>query len=227
MILPSSFTVYNMMESSFRMNRFFIFSVALMAVAGCSLTSPRDVGNGHRVFLGPLTEKMVCPGHMGNLVVAYPKVPDTLDTSRIALLDQTGRWDYFAGMRWADFLSGNIQSALIGSLTASGKFTSVSSDDTTNQLDRLRLGSKVNKFEAIYHADTIAPDVEIEIAFTLREGDSTRIMKQFVASSKVRAAGDNADDIGSAFEEAFTEVQRSALKKLLSCKTINQKESHD
>lgn len=191
-----------------------MISIAIAAaLTGCSLTSPRDVGNGHRVFLEPLAGKMACKGRMGSLVVAYPKVPDTLDTSRIALLDQTGRWDYFVGMRWADFLPGNVQSALIESLSASGKISSVSADDTV-ELGRLTLGSEINTFEAVYHADGAAPDVEIDIAFTLREGDSPRIRKQFIASSKVHAAADNVDAIGAAFEQAFTEVQRTAVSKI-------------
>ena len=186
----------------------------MAVLTGCSLTTPRDVGNGHRVFLKPVAEKMVCrKGRMGSLVVAYPKVPDTLDTSRIALVDQTGRWDYFSGMRWADFLPGNVQSALIESLSASGKFSSVSSDDTV-ELGRLTLGSEINKFEAVYHTGATAPDVEVDVAFTLHEGDSPRIRKQFIASSKVHAAADNADAIGAAFGEAFTEVQRTAVSKI-------------
>jgi len=199
------------------MNRHFI-TIAMVALAGCSLTSPRDVGNGHRVFLKPVAEKMVCHNHMGSVIVAYPKVPDTLDTSRIALFDQTGRWDYFAGMRWADFLPGNVQAAIIDSLTATGKFTSVSSDDTTTQLGRLRLGSEINKFEAVYSTDEAVPVVEIEIAFTLREGGSPHISKQFIASSTVHAAADNADAIDAAFGQAFMQVQHTALKNLLSCK---------
>jgi cholesterol transport system auxiliary component len=199
------------------MNRRFIVSIVIMTVlTGCSLTSPRDIGNGHRIFLEPLTEKMVCHNRMGSLIVAYPKVPETLDTSQIALVDQTGRWDYFAGMRWADFLPDTVQSTLIQSLSASGKFSTVSSDDTA-VLDRLTLGSEINKFEAVYHAGAALPDVEIYITFTLREGGSPRIRKQFIASSTVPAAADNADAIGTAFEQAFTEVQRTALKNLFSC----------
>src|SRR5438309_1783528 len=127
------------------MNKYIAFSILLSDLAACSLTSRRDTGDAHRVFSAPLAGDALCQALRGSLTIDYPQVPDTLATSRIALIDQNGRLDYFAGMRWADFLPGNIQSALIGSF--SGSFASVTSDDTITR-SRFVLDSEIKAFEA-------------------------------------------------------------------------------
>ena len=150
---------------------------------------------------------------MGSLTITYPQAPDTLNTSRIALIDQNGRLDYFAGMRWADFLPGNIQSALISSFSALGSFQSVSSDDTIDR-SRLTLESEIKTFEAVYHAGDPVPEANIEIMFTLREGNNLHVKKQFTVSAKMKAEADNADAIDRAFEKAFTQIEHTAVSKI-------------
>ncbi len=201
------------------MNKRLAIIPCMVLLASCSLTSPRDMGNAHQVFLAPLTEKIACHAHSGgNLTVAYPQAPDALDTYRIALVDQAGHWDYFAGMRWADFLPGNLQSALIATLSASKHFASVSSDDTVDE-GRMVLESDIHRFEAVYSAGSSMPQATIDITFSVRKAGRLHADRQFTVSSAVTAQGNGINAVSQAFEKAFADIQSQAVSKITSCKT--------
>jgi cholesterol transport system auxiliary component len=195
--------------------RTILLTLALAAtMTACSLGVPRDTGNANRVALDPITPPGTCTGHGGGtLTVAYPQVPDALNTYRIALTDFDQRADYFAGMRWEDFLPDTIQAALVESLRRTGRYDAVRADRSV-AVSRWRLESDVREFEAVYQYADGTPEVHIEMAFRLRRSGSGDAGRSLVVSKAKAAAGKNAAAIAQAFRDDFLSVQQEAIRRL-------------
>lgn len=85
-----------------------------------------------------------------SLKVMLPDMPTRLDTRRVALERSDGATDYYAEMRWPDFLPLVLQAALVRDLAASGRFSSVIADTSPLPTQNL-LQTRVIDF-AVQHA---------------------------------------------------------------------------
>ncbi len=150
------------------------------------------------------------------MVVAYPQLPDDVNTYRIALLNNGVQRDYFAGMRWADFLPDSIQSALIATLKKSHSFDDVVSDGQASRI-RWRLDTHVARFEAVYGNTEEAPRVTTEIKFTWMDTHTGKRVRSFTVSQEKTAASNTKKAISEAFQQAFLALQEDAMNRLLSC----------
>lgn len=181
---------------------------------GCSIGTPRDTGNSNQVALPAIASRTGCGSHGGSITVAYPQVPDALNTFRIALTDFDQRSDYFAGMRWTDFLPDSIQSALVESLRRLNRYDSVLTDGNI-AAGRWQLGSDVRQFQAVYHDAGSAPEVRIEIVFHLRSSSLPDGGRRLVVSKEKTAQGKKATAIAQAFREAFLTAEDEAVQRLI------------
>lgn len=198
-----------------------LFSIILsFCLMGCSLGTPRDVGNANRIMLEPVSAYR-CKGHIQEgLTIAYPQVPDALNTYRIALTDSDDRTDYFAGMRWADFLPDTIQSVLLESVQRSKYFDSVITDHVSNA-NHWRLETDVRQFQAVYHTGMATPAIQIHVIFRLRNIVQPARTKTSMVNKTLYAAGADAKAISQAFRTNFIAVQQNAFRQLL-CNDINK-----
>ena len=110
------------------MNRFLLIALVAISLSACSFE--RDGGEGFLVRLPAVTETpTVAAKSAPTLEVILPDAPAQLDSRRVGLRRPDGAFDYYAGMRWADFLPLVVQSALVRDLSHDGLVAA--SDDTT------------------------------------------------------------------------------------------------
>ncbi len=186
-------------------------------LSSCALATPVDTGKGNMVTLAPLAKNEIsCTKHVrGDIIVAYPLIPEDLDTYRIAILDK-GRRDYLAHMRWAEFLPGIIQSTFAQSLNSANSFGNAFTDDEIVS-GHWRLLTEVRRFEVEYDTNELPLRAVIEMRFELRASDSTGIRKQFVLSQSIPIPANNANAIVQAFREGFGSLQNALIAKLAGC----------
>lgn len=186
-----------------------IFSVFF--ISSCGLTAPENRGNSNKFTLSSVSEK-ASGKRLSGLIVDFPKVSSDLDTFRIALLRDTGKRDYFAGSRWADFLPVIVQTSIVESLENSGKFTAASADFAKFSAN-YQLEINIQNFEADYTTST-PPTIRIKMNVKLLNANSSSILKNFTVENASKAEANDLESIYKAFDAAFTNVQKDIVRKL-------------
>lgn len=140
-------------------------------------------------------------------VVVGPLAPG-LDGPGIATSWPGQRLDYLAGARWAEGLSGLLESALVESLQDSGRLRSVQGD-----LGRFRathtLVVEVRRFEADYSGGGL-PVAQVSFAATLGRASDRRVLAAFTVTASEAVAENRQSSVvaalNTAFNRAVTEV---------------------
>jgi ABC-type uncharacterized transport system auxiliary subunit len=198
------------------MKKSFVMTGALISLlAACSL-GPRDTG---KAFLFSLpAAKVTARGQAaGSLVVALPTTSPELDTFRIALIRPDGRWDYYAGTRWAEFLPMLVQDSLAETLGEARIFESVATDQTGLAGDKL-LKTEIRLFQAEYTPHNEAPVAKVRIAVSLLTRLERTPLAFFTVNAEKRATGNRLADIQAAFAAAFSTAQQQMADKLAAAR---------
>lgn len=194
------------------MKKILTFFAALL-LASCSITAPRDVGNANRITLSALDIEERTGHKHGGIKVDYPTAASDLDTYRIAVAKADGRQDYFAHARWDEFLPSVVQSALIETLTKSGSYAYVGSDENKAQNDYI-LHAYIEACTAVYAAAGSPPEAHIRIVFHLTGAHGSKVVRTFTVDKKARAESNTLASVAKAFNGAFLAVAEDVLKKL-------------
>jgi cholesterol transport system auxiliary component len=180
--------------------------LSFLLLASCTLT-PKDTGRAYMFALPPV-ETAAHARSGDSLTVALPLTSPELDTYRIALTRNGGRWDYYAGARWADFLPLMVQDSLTKTLADAKLFKSVSTDQSGADGEEI-LSAEIRTFQAEYEDKAAAPTIKIRLTVHLKKRGSS-----FEIKTEAKAAKDSLPAIQAAFATAFGEAQRQVVYKL-------------
>lgn len=181
-------------------------------LSGCSLISPRDVGNANMFTLSASGDAKAKHKKQSGLRVNYPTAPSELDTYRIAVTKADGREDFIAGARWGDFLPSLMQTALQDAIGKSGAFRYVTTDES-NAEGKHNLSVKIIDCRAVYKTDDAAPLVTMRL-FVRLSGPDGRTLKSFVVNKDVTAEHNSMLSIAQAFNAVFDAVTDDIIEKL-------------
>ena len=139
------------------------------------------------------------------LAVARPRAAESLDGDRIAVVQPGNRFDHYAEVRWLEPAPEMLQSLLVRTLQAGGRFETVVAAPSRVPADLL-LDVELRRFEARYSSADSAPVVDVEMQFTLVDLRNGRRVPGPLASAQALAAADRRAEVASAFQLATGEV---------------------
>lgn len=192
------------------MKKSVILVVALLAA--CALT-PQDTGKAFLFALPPVGVVSQHEVSGDSLIVALPVAAAELDTYRIALMRREGRWDYYAGARWAEFLPLLVQDSLARTLEDSGLFSGVATDREGLSGD-LVLKTEISAFQAEYSGAGSAPVIRVKIFVSLLNRLKRVPVVSFSVQAEEKAAADSLPAIQAAFAAASGMAQKQIVRKL-------------
>lgn len=192
------------------MKKAFAHFTALALLTACSLATPVDIGNAHRITLPSVAPSVTSKPIRKALIVSHPTAPESLDTFRMAFTDKDNNLAYFSGMRWADFLPSLVQESAVNSLSATGIYTDVMSDESI-ALGAQILQIEIKNFKAMYDASNAPATWNIGISFVWRNANNFALIKEQVISAKSQATHDTQEANEAAIMNAYREVMRQMV----------------
>jgi len=178
-------------------------------IAGCSELIP---GQGPPPALYRLTPKSTfaadLPTVAWQLVLAQPDADASLDTTRIALMTEPTRVEYYASSGWTDRAPIMVQTLLLESFENSGKIVSVGRRAIGLRAD-FELRSELREFQAEYFTGTLQVNVALNVKL-VRAAERTIVGSQ---SFKVSAAA--SEDAMPAIVQAFDDALGDVLKQVV------------
>jgi len=192
------------------MIRTIVLSV-VVACAGCVGSALESKREDPEVFR--LTAPDITAGAGGALTTALavgrPRAPVSLDTERIAIAGPATRFDYYAGVRWAEPAPLMLQALLVRALADDGRFATVVAVPTRVPSD-YQLEIELRRFEAESEGSG-APVVQVAMQVTLIDSRRGARLASFPATASVSAAADRRSDVLTAFDAATHQVIASIV----------------
>ena len=191
--------------------------VVLLTLAGCSGLHSHDPVVQTYVLQAGVAAIPVATSNGGEmpgdgaatLAVSRPTAASGLDTERIAVVRGDGRFDYYNASRWAGNLPDVLQTLLIDTQRAGGRWRAVLADTSAFSADQL-LQVEVRQFQAEYDAAGGPPSVHVVIEGTLGRRSLREVLRTLRAESRVTASADRMAAVVAAFNAALAD----ALKQL-------------
>jgi cholesterol transport system auxiliary component len=215
------------------MNRLVACRSAVLAgcvlLAGCSgnglLTSDRPPLDTYRLaYAGAATGAAGAPAAASSLplalVVARPRAATALDTDRIAtVIEDGGRFDYYAGVRWAEPAPQMVQQQLVAALSGGGTFGGGVFAAPARVPAELMLDVELRRFEAVTASPAGtghggAPTVYVQVQASLVDSRKAARVTSFVSSAQVAAAENRRAAIIAAFERATSQVVADVTQRV-------------
>lgn len=165
-------------------------------LAACSGTASIDTFD----LSGPKVEATARPAGV-QIVVADPVVDRALDTDRIVVRPKPTEIAYFAGAQWSDRLPRLLQSRLVETLEASGRFRAAGRPGQGMAADR-RLVVEIRSFDYLPSESRVA----VLLSVKLMDDRSGRITAARVFEGSAPTSGDGAPAVVSAFDTATARV---------------------
>lgn len=150
----------------------------------------------------PATAPSVSP--LG-LTVARPRAAAALDSERIAIVAEGHRFDYYAGVRWAEPAPQMLQQNLVAALARSGRFAGGVFAAPARVPSELALDVELRRFEADATAGG-APVVHVELQASLVDARRARRIASFTSEAAVASEGNRRAAIIEAFDRASAQV---------------------
>ncbi len=179
------------------------------ALAGCADLIP---GQGSPPTLYRLTPKSTFPGNLPTvdwqLVLGQPDADAALDTTRIALLREATRIEYFAKSGWTDRAPSMVQTLMLESFENSKRIVAVGRRAIGLRAD-FELRTELREFQAEYTAGSITANVAINAKLVRAAERSIVGQKNFLI--KAPAAIDDLDVIVQAFDDALGSVLKQIV----------------
>jgi cholesterol transport system auxiliary component len=178
-----------------------ILSTAL-ALTGCGglLDSKMAAPQAYVLRLPPPASQ---PGGtpLGSLMVRRPEAGPGLNSDRIALVREGGRFDFYAAARWAASAPILVESVLVDTLRATGSYSAVM-DDAAPFSPHYDLRVTLRRFEADYSAGGSQPTVHVVLDCTLGRRRDRQLLASFTAQGSARAEANRLGAVVAAFESA-------------------------
>jgi len=144
------------------------------------------------------------------LSVARPRAPDALDTDRIAVLQSTHTFDYYAGIRWVEPAPQMLQQMLVRALAADGRFAAVVAAPSRVPAELL-LDVELRRFEAV-ELDGTKTRVDVELLGSLVDQRTGKRVASFPAVGSSAADRRQRSAVIDAFEAAAGEAIRTLVE---------------
>lgn len=191
--------------------------LALQGCAGSLLRSDTPAAEGYRLDVTRV-ESTAAAAPTGQapalaLAVGRPRAPDALDTNRIAVAPGGSRFDYYAGVKWAEPAPQMLQQNLVAALEASGRFAGVVAAPARLPAE-LMLDVELRHFEATAAAADAAPVVHVQVQASLVDARRAQRVTSFVSEARVTAAANRRDAIVQAFERANAQVVGDVVTRI-------------
>jgi cholesterol transport system auxiliary component len=145
------------------------------------------------------------------LTVARPRSATSLDTDRIAVVAAGRRFDYYAGVRWADAAPHMLQQQIVQGLVGSGRFAAVHSAPSRVPAELL-LDVELRRFEADTSAGG-APVVHVQLQASLIDTRRGVRAASFVSEAAVPAGANRREAIVEAFDRAAAQVVAEVVER--------------
>jgi cholesterol transport system auxiliary component len=196
-------------------------AVTLLAGCGNLLQSDGALPETYRLGSGstPAAAPSAATGSATalGLTVVRPRAPAALDTDRIAVLDAGRRFDYYAGVRWAEPAPQMLQQNLVDALERSGRFAAVFAAPARVPAE-LMLDVELRRFEADASAGG-APVVHVLVQASLVDARQLSRVDSFTSEVAVPADGNRRAAIIAAFDRASAEVVRDVVAQASAAAT--------
>jgi cholesterol transport system auxiliary component len=192
--------------------RFFLLGSAALLLSGCAggLIGPPPAPELY-VLHSDMTADADAPAAAWQLVISVPEAPESLDTSRIALINAPNTMDYFAKSQWTDRVTLLLQSLLVEAFQRSGKIKAVGRDTAGLNPDYL-LNLDVLDFEAFYAVPDTPPRIDVKVAATLMGARNHEVVQTMRSEHSVQASANDMTSI----TQAFTEATGAALREIVN-----------
>jgi cholesterol transport system auxiliary component len=190
--------------------RIAIVAAAAVLAAGCFGGLKKEV---EQPLMYRIDAPRLAPGAplAADLKVVVGALAPGLDEPGIATRFPGQRIDHLAGARWAEELSGLLESAFVEALQDSGRLRSVQGD-----LGRFRathtLVVEVRRFEADYTGGGL-PVAQVSFAATLGRSSDRRVLTSFTVSAGEAAAENRQSSVVAALNTAFDRAVTEAAGK--------------
>jgi cholesterol transport system auxiliary component len=149
-----------------------------------------------------------------SLAVGRPRAPVSLDTERIAVAGPQSRFDYYAGVRWAEPAPLMLQQLLVQALASDGRFATVVAAPSRVPSEYM-LDVELRQFEATSDGNG-APVVRVRLQATLMDSRQGTRLASFSAESQVAADAERRAAVVSAFDEATRQALASVVNRTRS-----------
>jgi cholesterol transport system auxiliary component len=154
------------------------------------------------------------PAHW-QLTVVLPESSDSLDTTRIMLLQPGGQMDYYANANWQDRLPFVVQGTLVEAFEASGRMPAVGRDTEGLKSDFL-LVTDIRDFQARYDVPDTAPVAMVRIVAKVVAARTRTIVMSIDAHSEIQAGQNSVPSVVVAFNQALSAVQARIVEAVLN-----------
>jgi cholesterol transport system auxiliary component len=193
----------------------------LVALGGCSEIIP---GSGPPPALYRLTPKSTFPEDLPTvqwqLVLAQPDADASLDTTRIALMREPTRVEYYAASGWTDRAPFMIQTLMLESFENSDKIVSVGRRAVGLRAD-FELRSELREFQAEYYDGPI--NAHVALAVKLVRAAERAIVGSTTFDVRAPATEDSLPAIIQAFDDALGAVLKQMVDWTLKTGEANYK----
>lgn len=154
------------------------------------------------------------PAHW-QLTVVLPESSDSLDTTRIMLLQPGGQMDYYANANWQDRLPFVVQGTLVEAFEASGRMPAVGRDTEGLKSDFL-LVTDIRDFQARYDVPDTAPVAMVRIVAKVVAARTRTIVMSIDAHSEIQAGQNSVPSVVVAFNQALSAVQARIVEAVMN-----------
>ncbi len=145
--------------------------------------------------------------------VSRPRAPESLDTSRIAVVKPGNGFDYVADARWSDPAPQVVQQLLVDALGAPGRFAAAAAAPSHLPADLL-LETSLRRFEAVYADVAAAPTVVVELRASLLDVRKGTRLASFDSRAEVAAARNDRTAVVAAFEQAAARAVEDVAERV-------------
>jgi cholesterol transport system auxiliary component len=146
------------------------------------------------------------------LTVARPRAAAALDSERIAVVAAGSRFDYYAGVRWAEPAPQMLQQNLVAALAGSGRFAGVFAAPARVPSE-LMLDVELRRFEADTTAGD-APVVHVVLQASLVDTRRAQRVASFTSEAAVAADGSRRAAIIAAFDRASAQAVNDVVVRV-------------
>jgi cholesterol transport system auxiliary component len=188
--------------------RLILIGLVGLALAGCVSVLPKASPAAARYLIDPVAYDAPAAEQVKwSLIVEDPISTRVYDTTKMALLREPGRVEYYANGEWADRAPRLVQTALIRSYENSGRIMSVG-DRVSLPGGTYALQTDIRAMHADYSGGDPVATITIYARLTSGRGHvvAARLFEQ-----KVSAEGDTVPDVGAAFDTAVTAALRDMV----------------
>ncbi len=175
-----------------------------VVLAGCSAVLPTPTADTYDLSVPEAIGS--AKGRSLQMLVPEPTADRAFDTDRIVVRPSATEIAYFSGAQWTDRLPRLVQSRLVGSLEASGRFRAAGRPGQGLAIDR-QIVTEIRAFD--YEAS--AARVAIVLSVKLMDDRSGRVL-----ATRVFRAEEPSADSAKAAVAAFDRAQRRLFAEIVA-----------